>query len=116
MMPEKKERSFFTKLSVLIMGAVSLLVFTYAIVGDNGYLELRRRKEKNLELNLRIEQLRRENKEILQEIKALKTDAKAIEKIAREELGMVKPGEVKITTNGADEKNPKASDSRKPHP
>ena len=82
-----------------MVGAVSVLAFTYAIIGNNGYLELRRREAKNGQLRVRAEELRRENKEILSEIKSLKCDPKAIEKIAREELGMVKPGEVKITTN-----------------
>ena len=84
---------------MLMVGVVSVLAFAYAIMGNNGYLELRRREAKNQELRLKAEELRRENKEILNEIRALKSDPKAIEKIAREELGMVKPGEVKITTN-----------------
>ncbi|MCI0623990.1 MAG: septum formation initiator family protein [Acidobacteria bacterium] len=84
-----------------MVGTVSVLALVYAILGNNGCLELRRREERNRELSRKVEQLRRENKEILNEIRALKTDPKAIEKIAREELGMVKPGEVKITTNPA---------------
>jgi cell division protein FtsB len=116
-MAERSQRSFFMNLSILIMGVVGLLVFTYAIIGDNGYLELKRREEENLQLNQKIEQLRQENKAILQQIKALKTDPKVIEKIAREELGMVKPGEVKITTNPVTErKAPKASEPAQPHP
>ena len=98
-MSQAKERSFFQKLSFLMVGAVSILALTYAIIGNNGYLELRRREAKNEELKARAEELRRQNQEIINEIKALKSDPKLIEKIAREELGMVKPGEVKITTN-----------------
>ncbi len=90
---------FFKKLSVLMVGTVSLLAFLYAVAGKSGYLELKRHEEKNRELTRKVEQLQQENKEILGEIKALKSDPKAIEKIAREELGMVKRGEVKITTN-----------------
>jgi cell division protein FtsB len=82
-----------------MVGVVSVLAFAYAIIGNNGYLELRRREAKNHELRLKADELRRENEAILNEIRALKSDPKAIEKIAREELGMVKPGEVKITTN-----------------
>jgi cell division protein FtsB len=98
-MSEPKQHPFFQRLSLLMVGVVSVLAFAYAIIGNNGYLELRRREAKNQELRLRAEELRLENKEILNEIRALKSDPKAIEKIAREELGMVKPGEVKITTN-----------------
>lgn len=82
-----------------MVGVVSVLALAYAIIGNNGYLELRRREAKNRELRAKAEELRQENKEILNEIRALKSDPKMIEKIAREELGMVKPGEVKITTN-----------------
>lgn len=82
-----------------MVGVVSVLALAYAIIGNNGYLELRRREAKNRELRAKADELRQENKEILNEIKALKSDPKMIEKIAREELGMVKPGEVKITTN-----------------
>ena len=100
-MSQTKQHSFFQRLSLLMVGVVSVLAIAYAIIGNNGYLELRRREAKNRELRTKAEELRRENNEILKEIKALKSDPKAIEKIAREELGMVKPGEVKITTNPA---------------
>jgi cell division protein FtsB len=98
-MGEPVKNSFFRKLSILMVAAVSLLALVYAISGESGYLELRRRQAKTRELNRKIEQLQQENKAMLNEIKALKSDPKTIEKIAREQLGMVKPGEVKITTN-----------------
>jgi cell division protein FtsB len=100
-MSQPKQYPFFQRLSLLMVGVVSVLAFAYAILGNNGYLELRRREAKNQELRLRAEELRRENKEILSEIRALKSDPKAIEKIAREELGMVKTRRSKITTNPA---------------
>jgi cell division protein FtsB len=103
-MSQSKQRSFFQRLSLLMVAVVSVLAFAYAIMGNNGYLELRRREAKNQELRLKADGLRQENKEIRSEIRALKSDPKAIEKIAREELGMVKPGEVKITTNPDREK------------
>lgn len=100
-MPQPKQHSFFHRLSLLMVGVVSLLALTYAIIGNKGYLELRRREGQNRDLRAKAEQLRGENKAMLSEIRALKSDPKLIEKIAREELGMVKPGEVKITTNPA---------------
>jgi len=104
-MSQPKQTSFFQRLSLLMVGAVSILALTYSIIGNNGYLELRRREAKNSELRAKADELRRENKEILSEIRALKADPKLIEKIAREELGMVKPGEVKITTNPSRQKS-----------
>jgi len=107
-MSQPKQRSFFQRLSLLMVGVVGVLAFAYAIMGNNGYLELKRREARNQELRLKAEALRQENKEILNEIRALKSDPKAIEKIAREELGMVKPGEVKITTNPDRQKSAQA--------
>jgi cell division protein FtsB len=116
-MPKKPQRSFFRKLSILIIAIISVLAFVYAVVGDKGYVETKKQQEKNRDLTRKIEELSKENREILQEIKALKTDPKAIEKIAREELGMVRPGEVKITANpSVDKKNSATSQSEKPSP
>jgi cell division protein FtsB len=94
-----RQPSFFVRLSLSVMGLLALLAFFYAAVGDHGYLVWRKKQQEKLGLQQKIEQLQHENKEIQQEIKALKTDPRAIEKIAREELGMVKPGEIKITSN-----------------
>jgi cell division protein FtsB len=100
-----------------MVSVLSLLAFAYAIIGDKGYLELRRVDERNLELTRQTEQLRQENREILDEIKALKTDPKLIEAIARQELGMVRPGEIKITTSpAAGSENGKASEPAKDRP
>ncbi|MBM3804476.1 MAG: septum formation initiator family protein [Acidimicrobiia bacterium] len=98
-MSAHKPPRFFRRLSLLMVGAVSSLALIYAIIGNNGYLELRRRETVNRELRAKADRLRRENSHLLHEIKALKSDPKTIEKIAREELGMVKPGDVKIMTS-----------------
>jgi cell division protein FtsB len=43
-----------------------------------------------------IDRLNKENSELSQEVKALKSDPHKIESIARDELGLAKPGEVII--------------------
>lgn len=98
-MIEKSKTSFFKRLSIVMVSLVLSLALVNALFGKKGYFELRRMEERNRELNQHLEQLRQDNKEIMNEIKSLKKDPKVIEKIAREELGLVKPGEVKITTN-----------------
>ena len=45
-----------------------------------------------------IEKLDAENQRLTTEIHALRADAAAIEKIAREELKLVKPGEIVLST------------------
>ena len=92
-----------------------LLFLAYAIFGEKGYLQLRKAGLQNQKLREEIDQIKEENLQMMREIKALKTDPKAIEKIAREELGMVKPGEVKITT-AKPETKPKAGSSHELKP
>ena len=98
-----KSKPFFLKRLMFIMvSLVLLLLLVHALFGKRGYFELKRMKDQKGNLDHQIEHLKLENKQILEEIKSLKTDPKVIEKIAREELGLVKPGEIKITTNKPD--------------
>ena len=89
---------FLKVLTLVMLSLVLLLLFGHGLFGKKGYMAVRRMRQQNQELNQKIEQLNKENSQTMEEIKALKSDPKAIEKIAREELGLVKPGEVKITT------------------
>jgi len=44
----------------------------------------------------RVEELREERQELVQQVRALRVDAFAIEAVAREQLGMARPGELII--------------------
>jgi cell division protein FtsB len=44
-------------------------------------------------MRMQIEQTEKENHELEQNVKALKSDPSAIERIARDEMGLAKPGE-----------------------
>lgn len=83
---------------------VTCIFLAYGIYGGKEYLRLKEMEIQNKKLRQKIEQMKDENLQMMREIKALKTDPKMIEKIAREELGMVKPGEIKITTAKPDAK------------
>lgn len=101
------------QLMIFMVSIIFLLFLAYGIFGEKGYLQLRKVGLQNQKLRQEIEQIREENLQMMREIKALKTDPKAIEKIAREELGMVKPGEVKITT-AKPESKPRTGSSSEP--
>ncbi|MEW5975872.1 MAG: septum formation initiator family protein [Acidobacteriota bacterium] len=90
-------RPFLKRLMLSLTAVLLLLLVGHAILGKRGYLEVRRIEDRNEELRQKIQQLQSENRDLLAEIHSLKTDPRTIEKIAREELGLVKPGEVKIT-------------------
>lgn len=73
----------------------SCLAFTlYTVLGDGGYLRLR-------EQQLRLEDLRRENARLRQvrldlesRIHRLKTDPRELERVAREQYNLARPGDI----------------------
>lgn len=69
-------------------------LFVHVVFGANGMAEYKQKKGEYLDLQKEIDRLQKENDAATQEINALKTDPKAIEKQAREELHYTRPGEV----------------------
>ena len=91
------------KLSVLwaqygraALGLCVFGLFLHDIFGAHGYLAMRRTKLDIERVQGEIARLNKENAELSQEVKALKSDPHKIESIARDELGLAKPGEVII--------------------
>jgi len=78
-------------ISVAVM-AVSL--FVHVMFGANGMIVYKKKRADYESLQRQIEQVQRENDRYTQQIQGLKSDQKAIEKEAREQLGYAKPGEV----------------------
>jgi cell division protein FtsB len=97
-MTNTSKNLFLKRLTLFMLSLVLLLLFAHGLLGKKGYLAVRRMKQQNQGLSRKIQEVKRENTQAMEEIKALKSDPKTIEKIAREELGLVKPGEIKITT------------------
>src|SRR5689334_20728778 len=64
-----------------------------ALFGDRGYLRLLDKRDRADALAVDVERLESENVRLAAEIRALKTEPRAIERIAREELGLARPGE-----------------------
>jgi cell division protein FtsB len=71
-----------------------LFVAVHGIFGDHGYLAMRRAKADVERLRREIEQLDEQNRNLSGEVRALKSDPAAIERVAREEMGLAKPGEL----------------------
>jgi cell division protein FtsB len=71
-----------------------VLVLMHTIFGPYGYLSMRRSQREIEQLRQEIERLDRENTELSGEIRALQTDPSAIEKVAREDMGLARPGEI----------------------
>ena len=69
-----------------------------ATFNDKGALQVRAQANKLSAIEAEIHNLEAENKQLGSEIQALNSDPTTIEKFAREELKLVKPGEIVIVT------------------
>jgi cell division protein FtsB len=73
--------------------ALSALLFLHVMLGANGMVVYKQKRAEFQSLQRQIAQEQKENEMYMQQIQALKTDQKAIEKEAREQLRYVRPGE-----------------------
>lgn len=93
-----KKSSMLRSMLVVVMGLLLLGLALQAIFGPTGHLEMERLEGEIQSLIQKKEALESGNRQMMDEIESLKTDPAAIEKIAREELGLVREGEIKIVT------------------
>ena len=75
-----------------LAGGLALLLLQ-DIFGTHGVLAMRRTQQQAADIRKEINQLDMENRKLLDRVKALKTDPATIERIAREENGLARPGE-----------------------
>jgi len=80
--------------AILIIFVVAL--FVHNIFGTHGFLAMQRTKKEIQKVQADIDRLNAENQRLADDVKALKSDPHKIESIARDELGLAKPGEVII--------------------
>ncbi len=84
-----KARLFFW-----LSAGIIILLLGSAWLGQDGYLAVIVNKERVSKLQRENAEIEARNKELRSEIRSLRSDKQAIEKIAREDLGLVKKGEV----------------------
>ncbi len=79
----------------LLIGALALMgIFAFSLFGKTGLINFYRVEKKSHKLELRLAELKAENQRLREQIEKLQTDPEYLEKVAREELGMVKPDEL----------------------
>ncbi|MDD5454247.1 MAG: septum formation initiator family protein [Candidatus Ratteibacteria bacterium] len=88
MRKREKDRQLVWIITFFLLGGILL----YLLIPN--YSALSRYRKDREALNIRIQQLEKENESLKAEIEKLKTDPLYIEKIARKELGMTRQGEV----------------------
>ena len=78
----------------MLLVFVTLVLVINALVGERGLTETLRARKQHQELVTSIEQLRGENARLRDEARRLRSDPSTIEALARQELGLIKPGEM----------------------
>ena len=86
--PRRRRRALHNAL--LVVGCVLVID---ALVGDKGLLAMLRARQTYRSLEQSLADVRMENAALREEARRLREDPSAIEELARQELGLMKPGE-----------------------
>jgi cell division protein FtsL len=84
---------FFRRNTVWFLAAAFALLLMQDVFGTHGVLAMRRAQQEAKSVRAEIDQLNQENSQLQENVKSLRTDPAAIERIAREEMGLARPGE-----------------------
>ena len=82
------------RLATASMVMLTLWLFLHVVFGANGMVIYRQKRAEYQSLRKENDEIQKENDRYTQQIKALQTDPKTIEKEAREQLHYARPGEV----------------------
>ena len=86
------------RIALAVFGLLTLAVLLLAVFNDKGLLEVHAQAKKLSAIETDIGKLDAENKQLTSDIQSLRSDPSTIEKFAREELKLVKPGEIVLVT------------------
>jgi cell division protein FtsB len=86
------------KLATAAVAVLTAWLFVHVMFGANGMVVYRQKKTEYQNLQNEIDNLQKEHDSHSSQVKALKTDPKAIEQEAREQLHYARPGEVIYVT------------------
>jgi cell division protein FtsL len=93
---EEKIRSLIRSYGRGLLGLLVLVMIVHDVFGTHGFLAMRRTQDEIRKVKADLEALSKENAALAQEVKDLNSDPRLIEKIARDDLGLARPGEIII--------------------
>jgi cell division protein FtsB len=93
------------KLALYSWASLIALLMMYAVLGERGAIHLWRLQGEKGKLDEQNHRLQKENEALREKISRLRSDNYFLEKIAREELNMVRPGEVIYRFRGPETDN-----------
>jgi cell division protein FtsB len=77
-----------------ILALALFALFVHDIFGPHGFLAMRRTQKEIEQIHDQIVKMNEQNKALTDQVSSLKSDPKSIERIAREEMGLARPGEM----------------------
>ena len=86
------------RIALAVFGLLTVAMLLLAVFNEKGALQVHAQARKLSAIESEISRLDSETKKLTAEIQALRSDPTTIEKLAREELKLVKPGEVVLVT------------------
>ena len=90
--PQRRPRPLSRPVRYVLLFVTCALVLN-ALLGESGLLATLTANRDYSRLAERLEELRRENDRLREEVRLLREDPTTIEEIARRDLGMIRPGE-----------------------
>ncbi len=96
MKKEKGSSSFRKKIMIGSVGFFLFVLMVASFFGKRGFIEIYQTRRKQEALLQKIDQLERQKKKLERDIEELQKNPQAVEKKAREKLGLVAPGEIVI--------------------
>jgi cell division protein FtsB len=81
------------RIATVAVAILAASLFVHVMFGANGMVVYKQKRAEYQALRKQIVQVQQENELYTQQIQGLKSDKKAVEKEAREQLGYAKPGE-----------------------
>ena len=91
-------KGVINQIALVVFGVLAAATLLLAVFNDHGLLKVHAQSQKLSNIQTEVDKIQAENKQLADEIHALRTDPTTIEKLAREELRLVKPGEVVLVT------------------
>jgi cell division protein FtsB len=77
-----------------ILGLALFALLLHDVFGTHGFIAMRRTQKEIEQIREQIGKINDQNKSLTEQVNSLKTDPKSIERIAREEMGLARPGEM----------------------
>ena len=94
--PKTGAGAFLERHGRTILGLFVLALVVHDVFGTHGFIAMRHTQNEIDKVKKDLDRLNKENLELGDQVRALKTDPRLIEKIAREDLQRARPGEIII--------------------